>query len=266
MRSLNPDSGNSEEIVWEVRPGGMLVQKRDDNGDNGCSCWVGGQMITINISHDSSQIEVHVPSQSTFGDLKKIIANQIGLDPKDQRLLFRGKEMEDEECLHMVGVKNMSKVLLLENPANKERKLEEMRRNHEISNACKAIADIRAEVDKLSEKVAVVESMVFGGTKVADKEFVVLTELLMMQLLKLDSIEAEGEAKVQRRSEVNRVQSFVDTVDMLKARNSNPFSNEKNVVLVKTEWETFETGAGSLVAPPPMSSSTEVTQHWELFD
>ena len=40
------------------------------------------------------------------------------------------------------------------------------------------------------------------GTKVAEKEFVVLTELLMMQLLKLDSIEAEGEAKVQRRIEV----------------------------------------------------------------
>ena len=35
-----------------------------------------------------------------------------------------------------------------------------------------------------------------------DKEFVVLTELLMMQLLKLDSIEADGEAKVQRRIEV----------------------------------------------------------------
>ena len=42
-----------------------------------------------------------------------------------------------------------------------------------------------------------------GGTKVAEKEFLVLTELLMVQLLKLDGIEAaEGEAKVQRRTEV----------------------------------------------------------------
>ena len=46
------------------------------------------------------------------------------------------------------------------------------------------------------------EATVRGGTKVTDKEFVVLTELLMMQLLKLDSIEADGEAKVQRRIEV----------------------------------------------------------------
>lgn len=40
------------------------------------------------------------------------------------------------------------------------------------------------------------------GTKVAEKEFVVSTELLMRQLLKLDGIEAEGEAKMQRKAEV----------------------------------------------------------------
>lgn len=39
-------------------------------------------------------------------------------------------------------------------------------------------------------------------TKVAEKEFVVSTELLMRQLLKLDGIEAEGEAKMQRKAEV----------------------------------------------------------------
>lgn len=42
-----------------------------------------------------------------------------------------------------------------------------------------------------------------GGTKVAEKEFIVASELLMKQLLKLDSIEAEGEAKLQRRAEVS---------------------------------------------------------------
>lgn len=47
------------------------------------------------------------------------------------------------------------------------------------------------------------ERAVSGGSKVVDKEFAVLTELLMVQLLKLDGIEAEGEAKVQRRIEVS---------------------------------------------------------------
>lgn len=41
-----------------------------------------------------------------------------------------------------------------------------------------------------------------SGARVADKEFVILIELLMMQLLKLDTIEAEGEARAQRRIEV----------------------------------------------------------------
>jgi len=51
--------------------------------------------------------------------------------------------------------------------------------------------------------VVALETTVFGGTKVEDKEFSILTELLMLQLLKLDSIAADGEAKVQRRVEVS---------------------------------------------------------------
>lgn len=47
------------------------------------------------------------------------------------------------------------------------------------------------------------EKSVLAGRKVEDKEFVVLTELLMVQLLKLDGIEAEGEARAQRKAEVH---------------------------------------------------------------
>ncbi|KAF8394887.1 hypothetical protein HHK36_018825 [Tetracentron sinense] len=254
------ENGNeNDEENWELRPGGMLVQKRDDGvGDS-------GPMIKIKVSHGSSHHEINVPAQSTFGDLKRVLAHETGLEPKEQRLLFRGKEREDEECLHMVGLKNRSKVLLLEDPASKERKLEEMKRNQGISKACEAIGKVRVEVDKLSEKVAALEAAVHSGTKVADKEFVILTELLMVQLLKLDGIEAEGEAKVQRRVEVRRVQSFVETLDILKARNSNPFSNSSNAASVATKWEMFESGVGSLSAPNAMQSSTKMTKDWEQF-
>ncbi|XP_077214374.1 BAG family molecular chaperone regulator 4-like isoform X2 [Tasmannia lanceolata] len=249
-----------EEIDWELRPGGMLVQKRDD------AVGALGPMIKIKVSHGSYQREISVPAQATFGDLKKVLAQETGLEPQEQRLLFRGKEKDDEEYLHMVGVKDMSKVILLEDPASKERKLEEMSKDQGISMACDAVARVRAEVDKLSEKVSALEMAVQGGTKVDVKEFVVLTELLMMQLLKLDSLEAEGEAKVQRRSEVRRVQNYVETLDILKARNSNPFSSSSNAVSVTTQWEAFESGIGSLTAPPPIQSSTKVTKDWEQFD
>jgi len=51
-------------------------------------------------------------------------------------------------------------------------------------------------------QVSVLEVAVDGGTRVSDKEFLMSTELLMRQLLKLDSIEAEGEVKLQRKAEV----------------------------------------------------------------
>lgn len=89
------------------------------------------------------------------GDLKNVLVHETGLEPKEQRLLFRGKEKEDNECLHMVGVKDMSKVILLEDPACKERKLEEMKRNQGMLKAYEEVAKVRAEVDKLSQKVSV---------------------------------------------------------------------------------------------------------------
>ncbi|XP_061958188.1 BAG family molecular chaperone regulator 4-like isoform X2 [Populus nigra] len=222
---------NYREIDWELRPGGMLVQKRDVGVGSS------GPMIKIKVSHGSCHYDTDVPAQSTFGDLKKVLANETGLEPKEQRLLFRGKERENDEYLHMVGVKDMSKVILFEDPASKERKLEEMKRNQGTFEAYEAVARVRAEVDKLCEK-----------------------------LLKLDSIEANGEAKVQRRIEVRRIQSFVDTLDNLKVRNSNPFSNSSSAVSVTTKWETFASGVGSLSAPVPIQSATKVTQDWELFD
>ncbi|XWS53356.1 hypothetical protein CRYUN_Cryun11dG0150300 [Craigia yunnanensis] len=248
------------EIEWELRPGGMLVQKRNV-GDASS-----GPMIKIKVSHGSYHHDIDVPAQSTFGDLKRVIAQETGLEPKEQRLLFQGKEKDDEECLHMVGVKDMSKVILLEDPASKERKLEEMKINQSVLKACEEVAKVRAEVDKLSEKVVALEAIVRGGSKVAEKEFLVLTELLMVHLLQLDTIEADGEAKVQRRVEVLRVQGLVDTLENLKARNSNPFSNSCNAVPVTTKWEAFESGIGSLTAPAPLPSSTRITQDWEVFD
>ncbi|PPS00055.1 hypothetical protein GOBAR_AA20614 [Gossypium barbadense] len=183
------------DIEWELRPGGMLVQKR--NMADAASA----PMIKIKVSHGSYHRDIVVPAQSTFGDLKGVLAQETGLEPKEQRLLFQGKEKDDEECLHMVGVKDMSKVVLLEDPASKERKLVEMNSNQSVLKACEEVAKVRSEVDKLSEKVIAVEANVRAGTKVAENEFLVLTELLMVQLLQLDTIEADGEAKVQRRVE-----------------------------------------------------------------
>ncbi|KAK8617288.1 hypothetical protein V6N13_080205 [Hibiscus sabdariffa] len=153
-----------------------------------------------------------------------------------------------------------------ENSSSNDDMVEEMKESEEMSKAFVAVAGVRKEIDKLSERVAALEVAVNSGTKVANEEFDVSAELLMRELLKLDGIDAEGEAKLQRKAEVRRIQNFHDTLDKLKTRNSNPFSDKQNAVKVSTNWETFDSGMGSLTPPPPMSSSTNVTQDWERFD
>lgn len=61
------NGNNSDEIDWELRPGGMLVQKSDGDDDGSSAS---GPMITVKVSHGSYQYDVSVPAQSTFGTFK----------------------------------------------------------------------------------------------------------------------------------------------------------------------------------------------------
>ncbi|KAH7532416.1 hypothetical protein FEM48_Zijuj04G0017200 [Ziziphus jujuba var. spinosa] len=105
------------EIKWELRPGGMLVQRRESGQG------VGEGLITIRVSTVSKWHDISIEQTSTFGELKMILSLVTGLEPKEQRVLFKGKEREDGEYLHMVGVRDKDKVLLLQDPAIKEMKL-----------------------------------------------------------------------------------------------------------------------------------------------
>ncbi|KAG4152616.1 hypothetical protein ERO13_D04G133700v2 [Gossypium hirsutum] len=122
----------------------------------------------------------------------------------------------------------------------KDNKVEEVKESEEISKAFAAVAGVRKEVDKLSERVVALEVAVNSGTKVTDEEFVVPAELLMRELLKLDGIGAEGEARLQRKAEVRRIQKYHETLDKLNTINSNPFSDKHKAVSVTTNWETFD--------------------------
>uniref|UniRef100_A0A804NSZ6 Ubiquitin-like domain-containing protein n=1 Tax=Zea mays TaxID=4577 RepID=A0A804NSZ6_MAIZE len=97
--------GGAGEIEWEVRPGGMLVQKREEGRG-------GQETVTVRVSTGFSWHHVSIGATSTFG-----------LKTREQRLLFRGKERDDTDHLHMVGVRDKDKVLLLEDPALKDMKL-----------------------------------------------------------------------------------------------------------------------------------------------
>ncbi|KAF8088126.1 hypothetical protein N665_0552s0014 [Sinapis alba] len=110
-------SCNNNNIKWEMRPGGMLVQKRSEDSNT-------EDLISLKVSTVSQlSYEISIDANSTFGGLKMMIAIVSGIEPIEQRLLFKGKEREDREYLHMIGVGDGDKVFLLQDPGFKELKL-----------------------------------------------------------------------------------------------------------------------------------------------
>ncbi|KAL8192761.1 hypothetical protein R6Q57_027209 [Mikania cordata] len=211
---------------WEVRPGGMLVQKRDPIEEQNR---VPPPTVRVRVKYGSIYHEISISSQATFGELKKMLSGPTGLHHEDQKLTYKGKERSSETYLDRVGVKDRSKMVVVEDPISQEKRYIEMRKNAKMEKAAKSISEISLEVDRLAGQVSALESIISKGGKVADKTLLNLIELLMNQLLKLDEIMAEGDVKLQRKMQVKRVQKYVETLDVLKIKNSITGTNEPPV-------------------------------------
>jgi hypothetical protein len=101
------------------------------------------------------EVEIKVLEVIDFtGEVKKVLTTETGLQPDEQRVIFRGKERENGEYLDMCGVKDRSKLILMQDPSSIERRVIEMRRNAKIQSAHRAISDVSLEVDNLAEQVS----------------------------------------------------------------------------------------------------------------
>lgn len=283
--------GGSEN--WELRPCGMLVQKRIDTEQTTKPT----PTIRVRVKYGSIYHEIHINSQATVGELKKMLSGPTGLHHQDQKLYYKDKERDSKEFLDMIGVKDKSKLVLVEDPISQEKRYLEMRKNAKMEKAAKSISEISLEVDRLAGQVAALESVILKGGRLAEKEVVNLIELLMNELIKLDSIVADGDVKLQRKMQVRRVQKYVETLDMLKIKNSMPNQNQHNMVnvngTVKSTGQSQErdSNAGkppripqqkqrhSSIGHSPLKprdqeepssrnskSGTVVTTQWETFD
>ncbi|OWM63833.1 BAG family molecular chaperone regulator 2-like [Punica granatum] len=219
-----------EEVEWEMRPGGMLVQQRSMSTD------VSVPNLRLRVTHGAIRLEISVNSQATFGEVKKLLAAETGLQPVEQRLIFRGRERENREYLDICGVKDRSKVILVQDPASIERRFIEMRRNAKIQSAHRAVSDVSVEVDQLTEQVSSIEKSIANGNKVPEVQIATLTEMLMRQAIKLDSISAEGDVVSLKNIQEKRIQECVEILDVLKLSNARV-----KPVIVTTKWETFDT-------------------------
>lgn len=225
MAMMNGSSAEAAAHEWELRPGGMLVQKRNPDSDRTSAP---PPTIRVRVKYGSVYHEIHISSQATFGELKKLLTGPTGLHHEDQKLIYKDKERDSKAFLDVVGVKDKSKLVLVEDPISQEKRLLEMRKNAKMEKASKSISEISLEVDRLAGQVSALELIITKGGKVAEKDVLSLIELLMNQLLKLDGIMADGDVKLQRKMQVRRVQKYVETLDMLKIKNSMPGSSNKH--------------------------------------
>lgn len=222
-----------EEVKWEMRPGGMLVQKRSENPEVSSAAAL--NLIKVRVAHGVLRYEISVNPQTTFGELKKLVTGESGLQPGEQRLIFKGKERENGEYLDICGVKEQSKIILIQDPESIERRRMEMRRNAKIQTAHRLLDDVIVEVDKIAEQVHSIEKSIGNGNKVAEVQITTLIEMLMRQAVNLDSISAEGDACDKKILQGKRIQKCVETLDVLLISNARI-----KPVVVTTTWEIFE--------------------------
>ncbi|KAK8957365.1 BAG family molecular chaperone regulator 1 [Platanthera zijinensis] len=218
------------EMDWEMRPGGMLVQKRlVDN------LTPPPPMIRLRISFGESKFEISVDSRATFRELKKELEAKTELRLAEQRVIYRGKVRENWEFLDRCGVKDRSKLAVMEDPSSLERRHIEMLRDAKMQSTSRAIAGLSLEVDKLANQVSAMEKSISGKQKVPDLQITTLIELLMREAVKLDGIPAVGDISFQKHFQAKRIQKCVETLDVLKTSNG-----KLKHVIVTTDWETFD--------------------------
>ncbi|KAM7257316.1 hypothetical protein ACFE04_013057 [Oxalis oulophora] len=278
----NVEADKKVEEDMEVRPGGMLVQKRDSNSISNISPSPLNLMnIRLKVKYCSSYNYIRISPQASFGDLKKILAVQTGLHPEEQKLIYKNKERDSKTFLDVSRVKDGSKIVLIEDTASKERRRLEKLKNANIEKASKTISRISLELDKLTPQVTVSE-----GRNLKQMDIDNLTGILMTKLVELDALIVDGELRTQKKMQERRAQQCIEILDKLKLQirkpskiggktsliqqqeksiSQTPTPKEKKRVQFKQNVSTEKSQAASK-QPSIYSKQFIVTTKWETFD
>lgn len=82
-----------------------------------------------------------------------MLSGPTGLHHEDQKLFFKDRERESWVFLDTVGVKDRSKMMVVEDPLSHERRRLEMLKTVKMEKASKSISEISFEVDRLAGRV-----------------------------------------------------------------------------------------------------------------
>ncbi|KAF8082045.1 hypothetical protein N665_0851s0014 [Sinapis alba] len=244
---------------WELRPGGMVVQRRTDDSSNV------PHVIRVRVKYGSVRHEITINSQSTFGELKKRLSVKTGVHHQDMKILYKDKERDSKTFLDLCGVKDGSRLILKEDPISQEKRFLEMRKLVVKEKANRLISDISFQADRLAEKLSAFDAVIGKGVKVEEENLENLLEMLMNQLVKLDTILVDGDIKLKKNMQEERLQKYVEALDALKIKNSmqpqtQPQHKERDMV-VTCEEKTSRKCTASSPGPPVI-----ITTRWETFD
>ncbi|PKA66342.1 BAG family molecular chaperone regulator 3 [Apostasia shenzhenica] len=263
-------------LEWEVLPGGMLVQKRTSATSGIEAAAAPVPVIRVRVKHGLTHHEIYLSSQSSFGELKKLLTEKTGLHPQEQRIFFKDRERDSSAFLDIAGVKDGARMVVEDDPTARAKRLLEKRAAARAARAGKDLCAVASEVDRLASRVSELEAVVGKVGRMEQKEVVELTELLMAQLVRLDAIAADdSDAEGRKRTQVRRVQRCVEKLDMMKLKNSESPTSPSHLkqkqqcpstAVATTKWETFD----SINAPMATATTSSVDRvggrlEWELF-
>ncbi|KAI3710654.1 hypothetical protein L2E82_40443 [Cichorium intybus] len=113
----------------------MLVQKRDPDAETN---HIPPPTIRVWVKYGAIYHEININSQATFGESL--------ISPLYQKLMYKDKTRDSKSCLDTVGVKDRSKIVLMEDPISQEKMFLEMRKNAKMEKGAKSISDISFEL------------------------------------------------------------------------------------------------------------------------
>lgn len=87
------------------------------------------------------------------GELKKMLAELTGLNPLDQKIVYKDKERDSKAYLDVAGVNNGSRMLLFDDIISREKRLVENLKTSKMDKSKKEINEISSEIDKLVKQV-----------------------------------------------------------------------------------------------------------------
>lgn len=92
-----------------------------------------------------------------------MVAGPTGLHAADQRLIYKGRERDSKCFLDSMGVRDGSKIVVVEDEVSRERRCLESRKSATLDKASKEIAAIRFDVDSLADQVMIIFIFFLGG-------------------------------------------------------------------------------------------------------